>query len=92
MKPTQSGPVPWDADPAFEELEKAGAKVVKRADAHTVRDGMFFVSGETPRTTEYELGLPAGITFHPGTGIWEKDTSIRDERYIVCRLKGRRQG
>ena len=88
MQPSDSGPVPWDSDPSFEEIEQAGARIAKNVDVHTVLDGMFLISGEILRITDYELGLPAGIRFNPVSGAWEKDTQIRDERYVVCRLKG----
>ncbi|TKA74722.1 hypothetical protein B0A55_04044 [Friedmanniomyces simplex] len=80
-------PVSLEADPTFEEIEKAGGKVEKHGEAHGVLDNYFLVSGEIPRVTEYELGLKRGIRFITETGKWEEDNLIRDERFLMCKLK-----
>lgn len=76
-----------EADPTFEELEDAGAKVVKNDKPHAVLNDMFLVSGEVPRKTEYEVGFPRGMRFTNG-GEWVPDELIKDERFIVCKLRG----
>lgn len=77
-----------EADPTFEEIESAGATVVKSASPHTVLDDMFLVSGEIPRVTEYETGLKHAVRFDQSTGNWEKDELIADERLLACNVKG----
>ncbi|KKZ57809.1 hypothetical protein EMCG_05560 [[Emmonsia] crescens] len=77
------------ADPTFQEIEEAGAKVEKHREAHTVLDGMFLISGEIPRETEYEMGLKNGIRFHRASGKWESDELITDERFLACNIKGK---
>lgn len=76
-----------EADPTFDELETAGGTVVKRNEPHAVLDDMFLISGEVPRTTEYEVGFPRGVRLNED-GVWIKDELILDERFVVCNLKG----
>ncbi|WEW59086.1 MBL fold metallo-hydrolase [Emydomyces testavorans] len=78
-----------EADPTFEEIEHAGAKVERSASPHTVLDDMFLISGEIPRATEYETGLKHAVRFDKATGTWEKDELIADERLLVCNVKGK---
>ncbi|KAG5301722.1 metallo-beta-lactamase superfamily protein [Histoplasma ohiense] len=81
--------VSLEADPTFEEIEQAGAKVEKHSEAHTVLDNMFLISGEIPRETEYETGLKFGVRFHKDSGKWESDELINDERFLACNIKGK---
>jgi len=82
-------PISMQADPTFAEIEEAGGKVEKKADAHSVLDGMFLVSGMIPRDTPYERGVRNGIRFENEKGVWEKDEEIADERFLMCNLKGK---
>ena|SRR6266498_4040182 len=77
-----------EADPSFDEVEKAGASVAKNKEPHTVLDDMFLVSGEIPRVTPYEVGIRNGIRLNGSTKSWEKDELIMDERFLMCNLKG----
>jgi 7,8-dihydropterin-6-yl-methyl-4-(beta-D-ribofuranosyl)aminobenzene 5'-phosphate synthase len=64
-------------DPTFELIEKAGAQVEKSKEGHTVADGTIWVSGEIPRVTSFEGGLPGGVRWfeseNDGNGGWVKD-------------------
>ncbi|KAK4550732.1 hypothetical protein LTR36_000311 [Oleoguttula mirabilis] len=82
-------PISLEADPTFDEIEAAGGKVQKSDQPHTILDNMFLLSGEIPRTTAYEVGLPRGIRFDASKGSWEADTLIKDERFVMCKLKGK---
>ena len=82
------GIVSLPADPTFEEIEKAGAKVVKNDQPHTILDDMFLVSGEIPRVTSYEVGIPRATRLDPTTREWESDELIKDERFLMCNVKG----
>ncbi|PGH13681.1 hypothetical protein AJ79_03530 [Helicocarpus griseus UAMH5409] len=81
--------VSLQADPTFEEIEQAGAKIEKNSEPHTVLDNMFLISGEIPRVTEYETGLKHGIRFDKASGQWESDELITDERFLACNVKGK---
>ncbi|PKY07938.1 metallo-beta-lactamase superfamily protein [Aspergillus campestris IBT 28561] len=77
----------FQADPTFEELEAAGGKVEKHADAHTVLDDFFLISGKIPRRTPYENGLRSGMRFDREENEWVSDELIADERFLMCNLK-----
>ncbi|EEH19705.2 hypothetical protein PABG_01964 [Paracoccidioides brasiliensis Pb03] len=81
--------VSLQADPTFQEIENAGAKIEKHRTAHTVLDDMFLISGEIPRVTEYETGLKYGMRFSKAKGEWESDELISDERFLACNVKGK---
>lgn len=83
------GPVSMEADPSFDEIMLAGGEVVKKDTAHVVLDGMFMVSGEIPRVTPYEKGLLRGIRWHGESRGWESDELIKDERLLMCNVKGK---
>ena len=54
---------------------------------HQICGGFFFGSGEIPRTTEYEQGLPGHHSFYGDQG--QADPLIMDERYVAARVRGR---
>ena len=73
-------------DASFQDFEKVGAKVELNAEMHTVEKDMFLVSGQIPRETSYEKGLPGALRLKDG--IWISDELIMDERWVVMNLKG----
>ncbi|PGH05653.1 hypothetical protein GX51_02813 [Blastomyces parvus] len=81
--------VSLEADPTFQEIEQAGAKVEKHSETHTVLDDMFLISGEIPRKTEYETGLKHAVRFDQAASKWESDELIADERFLACNIKGK---
>lgn len=89
MQPPGRNPFSFIADPKFEEIEQMGGEVSKNDQPHTVLDDMFLVSGEIPRVTAYEKGLKGGVRFDAQKQAWEVDTMMRDERLLMCKLKGR---
>ncbi|KAI9739403.1 MAG: hypothetical protein M1818_005091 [Claussenomyces sp. TS43310] len=78
-----------EADPTFAEIEATGATITRSSEGHTVLDNMFLISGEIPRQTTYETGLKNGIRFSNDTKIWTTDELIKDERFLMCNLKGK---
>ncbi|KAE8450799.1 hypothetical protein EG329_005712 [Mollisiaceae sp. DMI_Dod_QoI] len=82
-------PISMQADPTFSEMSSLDAVIEKHDKPHTVLDDMFLVSGEIPRVTSYERGIRGGIKFEEGEGKWVKDEEIRDERFLMCNLKGK---
>lgn len=48
-------------DPTFQAIEAAGGMVEKHAEGHAVAGGAIWVSGEIPRVTEFECGIPGGM-------------------------------
>ena len=75
-------------DPTFDEIRSMGGEVVASSSAHAICGGSLFVSGEIPRVTDYEVGLPGHMTKLPGSD-WEADPLILDERYVAVHVKDR---
>jgi 7,8-dihydropterin-6-yl-methyl-4-(beta-D-ribofuranosyl)aminobenzene 5'-phosphate synthase len=79
-------PVP---DP--EKLSRAGASVVNSREPQSVADGAFYVSGEIPRVTSYEAGVPNHLTRSADGKSWEPDPLIMDERFVAVHVKNKGQ-
>ena len=75
--------------PSVRELTDAGATVVNAPEARLILDGMFYVSGEIPRVTSYERGLPGHVKRTPDGKSWEPDPLLMDERYVAAHVKGK---
>ncbi|KAI0360827.1 hypothetical protein OH77DRAFT_1418843 [Trametes cingulata] len=77
--------------PRFEEIEEAGARVEKWAEGHAIAEGTVWVSGEIPRVTHFEGGLPSGVRWveKEGKGEWVKEEDIMDERYAAIDVVGK---
>lgn len=80
--------VSMEADPSFESLSPANASMTTSSTPHSVLGGHFLVSGEVPRRTDYELGIRGGLRYVKEDDRWVEDELIKDERFIVCHLKG----
>ena len=78
------------SNPLAREFEEMGAKVTLHKKSHVV-DECFYISGEIPRQTEYETGLPGHFNQIDSKygKQWVPDEEIKDERYIACKIKGR---
>jgi 7,8-dihydropterin-6-yl-methyl-4-(beta-D-ribofuranosyl)aminobenzene 5'-phosphate synthase len=77
--------------PDPEQLSKAGAKVLNTRDPQSVADGAFYVSGEIPRVTRYEAGVPNHLTRSADGKAWEPDPLIMDERFVSVNVRGKGQ-
>jgi 7,8-dihydropterin-6-yl-methyl-4-(beta-D-ribofuranosyl)aminobenzene 5'-phosphate synthase len=71
------------------DLERRGAAIVNSADSRLIMDQMFYVSGEIPRVTPYERGLPPHVKLAQDGASWEPDPLILDERYVAVHVKGK---
>lgn len=76
--------------PEPERLTKAGANVVSTREPQTAVGGVFYVSGEIPRVTSYEVGLPGHLR-RAADGSWEPDPLIMDERFVSVHVKDKGQ-
>jgi 7,8-dihydropterin-6-yl-methyl-4-(beta-D-ribofuranosyl)aminobenzene 5'-phosphate synthase len=74
-------------DPA--RLAKAGANVVATREPQSIAGGTFYVSGEVPRVTPYEVGLPGHVRRAADGRSWEPDPFIMDERFLVAHVRGK---
>lgn len=77
--------------PRPEQLSAAGANVVNTREPQTVGDGSFYISGEIPRVTSYEAGVPNHLTRSLDGASWEPDPLIMDERFVSVHVKGKGQ-
>ncbi|KAJ3764010.1 beta-lactamase-like protein [Lentinula raphanica] len=74
-------------DPTFEEIESAGAIVERHTNGHAVSGDMVWVSGEIPRVTSFETGLPGAKRFVEGA--WVDELHLMDERYALIDVAGK---
>ncbi len=77
--------------PDANELAHAGAKVVNTDQPQFIADGAFYLSGEIPRLTSYEKGLPGHVCRASDVQNWEPDPLILDERFISVHVKDKGQ-
>ena len=71
------------------QLSKLGASVVNSGEARVIMEEMFYLSGEIPRLTPYERGLPAHVKLAKDGSSWEPDPLVLDERYVAAHVKGK---
>ena len=72
--------------PSPQELTAAGGEVISSDDSRTVLEGTVLVSGEIPRVTDYEHGLPKQVR-RDEAGNWVPDPLVLDERYLSVDVK-----
>jgi 7,8-dihydropterin-6-yl-methyl-4-(beta-D-ribofuranosyl)aminobenzene 5'-phosphate synthase len=77
--------------PNPEQLSGAGADVLNTREPQSVADGAFYVSGEIPRVTSYEAGVPNHLTRSADDGSWEPDPFIMDERFVSVNVRDKGQ-
>jgi len=82
------GVLPFAQVPSPEELAAAGARPVVTDQPQELLEGMFYLSGEIPRVTSYELGLRNQVR-RTSDGEWEPDPLIVDERFLAVEVKGK---
>ena len=68
-------------------IEEAGFRVVEEAGPSFLLDGAVLVTGEIPRVTEYEQGMPAHEVQEGGG--WVNEPLILDDQSIVLNLRDR---
>lgn len=80
--------LPYEKLPSYAELEQAGARVVNSPEARTIA-GVYYLSGEIPRRTEYEAGYPGHLMRSAPDAHWQPDPWLMDERYVAVRVRDR---
>lgn len=85
--------LPFDEVPDARTLEHHGARVVHATRAQVVLDDLFFISGEIPRVTAFEQGLPGQVRRRDDdrgddsdVSGWEPDPLLMDERFLAVRV------
>lgn len=74
-----------DEVPSVKDLQANGAEVVSTREPQTLLDGMFHLSGEVPRVTDFEPGVPGQVR-RTDDGNWEADELMRDERWLAVNV------
>src|SRR5579859_1674456 len=78
---------PMEDIPSIAELTARGARVVTAREPQAFLDDMFYLSGEIPRVTPFETGLP--LHFAKTETGWEPDPWIIDERWLGVNVAGK---
>jgi 7,8-dihydropterin-6-yl-methyl-4-(beta-D-ribofuranosyl)aminobenzene 5'-phosphate synthase len=80
---------PMEDVPSIADLEAHGGSVACSRDEQLVAGASVFVSGEIPRRSGFEIGLPGQHRrTADGTG-WEPDELLIDERFIAVHVRGK---
>ncbi|MDE2581113.1 MAG: MBL fold metallo-hydrolase [Rhodospirillales bacterium] len=87
MSQADGGVFAMDFIPTPETLAAHGAAPVVSTGPQTLLD-MFYLSGEIPRRTAYERGLPGQVR-RGADGRWVPDPLLMDERFVAARVRGR---
>jgi 7,8-dihydropterin-6-yl-methyl-4-(beta-D-ribofuranosyl)aminobenzene 5'-phosphate synthase len=72
--------------PSVAALTAHGARVVTTTEAQLLLDGIVHVSGEIPRVTPFERGLPGQHRKTLDGAGWEPDELIMDERFLIVNV------
>lgn len=78
---------PMEDVPTPDDYRAAGSEPVVTAAATALLDGTYFVSGEIPRVTPYEKGLPGHVARDGEGDAWEPDPWITDERFLAVHVR-----
>jgi 7,8-dihydropterin-6-yl-methyl-4-(beta-D-ribofuranosyl)aminobenzene 5'-phosphate synthase len=81
--------LPMEDVPSIAALTDHGGRVISTREPQTVAGNTVFVSGEIPRRSGFEVGLP-GQHRRTGDGTgWELDELVIDERFIAANVSGK---
>ena len=78
-----------DDVPSIAELTGQGAEVICGTEPQSILDGTFHISGEVPRVTPFEHGLPGQVRRTADGKDWEPDELLMDERWIGVNVTGK---
>lgn len=76
-----------DDVPGISDLTGQGARVICTTEPQSFLDDLFFVSGEIPRVTPFERGLPGQVRKTEDGKSWEQDELLMDERWLAVCVK-----
>ncbi len=81
---------PMEPVPSIDVLGANGGEVVVTRDEQSVADDLFYVSGEIPRVSAFEIGFRGQVRQTP-SGDWEPDEILQDERFVAVNVAGKGQ-
>ena len=80
---------PMEDVPSVADLTAHGGRVISTRDAQAIAGDTVFVSGEIPRRSGFEIGVP-GQHRRTEDGIgWELDELLMDERFIAVNVRSK---
>jgi 7,8-dihydropterin-6-yl-methyl-4-(beta-D-ribofuranosyl)aminobenzene 5'-phosphate synthase len=80
---------PMEDVPSVAALTAHGGQVVTTRDAQLVAGDRVFVSGEIPRRSGFETGLPGQHRRTEDGAGWEPDELLLDERFVALHVQGK---
>jgi 7,8-dihydropterin-6-yl-methyl-4-(beta-D-ribofuranosyl)aminobenzene 5'-phosphate synthase len=80
---------PMEDVPSMADLEDNGGRVISSRDAQTIAGNTVFVSGEIPRRSGFEIGLPGQHRRTEDGKGWELDELLLDERFVAVNVRGK---
>ena len=83
------GVFPMDDVPMPAAWAAMGADPVVTEQPQAVLDGLAWISGEIPRRTAYERGLPGQVARASEADPWRSDELLMDERFCAVHVAGR---
>jgi 7,8-dihydropterin-6-yl-methyl-4-(beta-D-ribofuranosyl)aminobenzene 5'-phosphate synthase len=75
--------------PSVADLTNFGAEVVSTTAPQHLLGGLFYVSGEIPRVTPYERGMPGQVRLADDGKTWINDEALIDERWLAVNVAGK---
>lgn len=75
--------------PSVDDLDSHGGHVVSTREAQLVAGETVFVSGEIPRRTDFETGLPGQHRRTADGKGWEPDELLIDERFVAVHVRAK---
>ena len=79
----------WRTCPRWPTLDAQGGRVVSTREPQAIADDTVFVSGEIPRRTPFETGLPGQHRRTADGKGWEPDELLIDERFVAVNVRGK---
>ena len=89
FKLPNSSIVPLEDVPSIDPLTDHGALIVNTTKPQFLLDGLAYVSGEIPRLTSFERGLPGQYRRTVDGAGWELDELVMDERFLAVNVAGK---
>lgn len=75
--------------PSPRAIELHGGDPVVTTEPHALLDGRAAISGEIPRITDFERGLPGQHRRADPASDWEPDELVLDERFVALQVRGK---
>ncbi len=79
--------VPFKDVPDAQALARHGAQMVDSDSPRLLLEDSFFLSGDIPRVTPYEKGMPNHLCRSEDGESWQPDPWIRDERFLAVKVR-----